>query len=234
MNQPTTPVEQVVQFSCAGQPVFGIKHTPPGAVAKQPKTGVIFINAGVRSRRGPKRLYVRFARRLSQAGYHVLRFDLPGIGDSPGELKDVSAYKKKFLDCTDSTVSAIDYFKKVDGVERIAVVGLCGGAYSALAASAVERRIDWLVLTSLPVQDLSDMSEKAMSDINTHSYFSKIFAWRAWYKFLTGKSHYVWMLRAAARLLTGRYRRPELDPALWAATAELFATGRKALFLYGD
>jgi len=214
-------------------PVHCTLHTPKRAVPGHSNVGVIFIASGVRSRRGPSRLYVRFARRLCEVGYPVLRYDPAGIGDSPGAPGTSVFKKKEFLDCTESVVNAIDYLQVAAGVERVAMAGLCGGAYSALTASVAEPRVEFLMLSSLPMQDVGGLSEDWTIDIAVESYLYKILDWRAWCKFLTGRSRYDWILRGAIRLLTGKYDRPKPDQALWEAYREYIAGGRKVLLVYG-
>jgi len=224
---------EIVRFPCGDLTVHGTLHLPGEQAARRRRLGVVFVASGVRSRRGPNRMYLRFARRLVEAGYPVLRYDPPGIGDSPGSLDTLLAYKKQFLDCKDSVIRAIDFFQETVGVERVALVGLCGGAYSALMASAAEPRAELLVLASLPIQDVGDLSQEAALDAAIESYFCKIFDWRAWWKFASGKSHYDWVFRAALRVLTGRYRCPERNPSLWEAFQRYIADGRKMLLAYG-
>ena len=43
---------------------------------------------------GPARLYVKIARNLVAIGFHVLRFDFTGFGESDGEMKSVTLYSE--------------------------------------------------------------------------------------------------------------------------------------------
>src|ERR1044072_1198890 len=43
---------------------------------------IVFFNAGMIHRIGPNRIHVKLARKLSNEGYDVFRFDLGGQGDS--------------------------------------------------------------------------------------------------------------------------------------------------------
>jgi len=60
------------------------------AMATQPETPtglpvVVLLNAGLVHRVGPFRLYVPLARTLAAAGFPVVRFDQPGVGDAPNK-----------------------------------------------------------------------------------------------------------------------------------------------------
>ena len=234
IEQNTIPMEQAVAFSCGREPVFGIVHTPPRTTEPRSKVGVVFCSAGVRSRLGPCRLYTRFARRLCRAGYHVLRYDPPGIGDSPGDLANVLEYRKRVMECTENNVDAVNFLKSTTGVERIGLVGQCAGAYSAIMAGAAESSVALLILAGLPVHDLGDMSDQAVADVATYGYFRKALKWQSWYKFLTGKSSYRWFYQAICRLVTNRYNHPELSRTLKESFAAFSSAGGKALFVYGS
>lgn len=65
----------------------GMIHHPSGA----PVGFALMLHGSFSSEKvGPARLYVKIARLLADAGYEVGRFDCYGVGDSDGELEDVS------------------------------------------------------------------------------------------------------------------------------------------------
>jgi len=233
MNTATPCMEQHVTFPCNGKPLFGILHRPEDGIGPGSRLGMIMVNAGIRSRRGPNRLYVRFARRLSRAGYYVLRYDPPGIGDSPGQITSLSAYRKAFLDCSDSTTAAIDYFKGHTDVTTIGLTGICGGAYSAMVAAAADHRVELMILASLPVQQMGEISEKSTLGMTLGSFLRKAGKPQSYYRFLTGKSQYRWILKATGYVLSGHYRSPDLDVALWEANKTFLSAGRPILYIYG-
>jgi len=81
------------------------------------------------------------ARSLSAAGYHVLRFDYSGTGDSAGELADASEAQ-----WIDDIHAAIDETKDLGQLGQVALIGMrYGGALAALAARG-RRDVDRLVL----------------------------------------------------------------------------------------
>jgi len=230
----TPETERIVQFSCGGIRAVGILHTPVDGEKTGKRTGIIFVNAGIRSRRGPNRFYVRLARQLCTQGYHVLRFDLPGIGDSPGQLKNVVEYKKTFLDCNECVLDAALFFKSEVAIDSLGLLGLCGGAYSALMAGVDDPHVNFMILASLPVQHFGEMSEEAVTGVMVTVYLRKAFRWRAWRRFLTGQSQYLWAMRALGRILRGQYKMPQLDQNLWEAFQRFTQQGKQILCVYGD
>jgi alpha/beta superfamily hydrolase len=65
----------------------GMVHEPDGS----PTGTALMLHGSFSSEKvGPARLYVKIARLLSDVGYVVGRFDCYGVGDSDGELEEVS------------------------------------------------------------------------------------------------------------------------------------------------
>jgi alpha-beta hydrolase superfamily lysophospholipase len=108
-----------------------------------PTRGVILLNAGAVGHIGPNRLYVELARMLAARGDRVLRVDLSGIGDSeprPGAEENV-VYSEHAL----GDVAACVAWMRKQGVQHVAVAGLCSGAYHALKAAIAGQPIDTVV-----------------------------------------------------------------------------------------
>ena len=116
--------------------LFGIVTEPrPG---ERRRRAVILLNAGADFHVGASRMYVPLARRWARGGYHVLRFDLAGIGDSaarPGLAEDDVFPEAAVEDIR----AAIDYLRTQHGIGEVTLAGLCSGAYHALRAA-----IAWL------------------------------------------------------------------------------------------
>lgn len=92
------------------------------------------------------RLYVRLARRLAAAGYSVLRFDWHGVGESGGEIDRFELAAPFSQD-----VVATARYLEARGVRELALVGVCFGARSALAAADEIPSLRSLALVSFPV-----------------------------------------------------------------------------------
>lgn len=105
--------------------MLGIVSLPPEPTPTQP-TGVVIVVGGAQYRAGSHRQFVQLARFLAHAGFPVLRFDLPGMGDSPGELPS-------FEHTAPHIAAAIDGFQqRHPGVQRVVLWGLCDGASASL------------------------------------------------------------------------------------------------------
>ncbi|HSF86848.1 MAG TPA: alpha/beta fold hydrolase [Acidimicrobiia bacterium] len=99
---------------------------------------VILLNAGLLHRVGPNRLHVDVARRLAEAGFTSLRFDMSGVGDSelPGDggLLDIERSRQ-------DVIEAMDMLAAHRSIDRFVVMGLCTGAFNAFRAALIDDRI---------------------------------------------------------------------------------------------
>jgi exosortase A-associated hydrolase 1 len=117
--------EQALWLQGEGFDMLGIVSLPAAGTPTQ-RIGVVIVVGGAQYRVGSHRQFVQLARCLAAAGFPVLRFDLPGMGDSPGELPS-------FEDTAPHIATAIDGFQRqCPGVERVVLWGLCDGASASL------------------------------------------------------------------------------------------------------
>jgi pimeloyl-ACP methyl ester carboxylesterase len=79
--------------------------------------------------------------RLARAGFHVLRFDYMGTGDSAGELEDAS-----IAQWVSDVVTAVHELRNSCQVREVSLVGLRLGATLAAQAAAECQCVDRLVL----------------------------------------------------------------------------------------
>jgi uncharacterized protein len=108
-----------------GFDMLGIVSLPPDPMPMQ-STGVVIVVGGAQYRTGSHRQFLQLARFLAAAGFPVLRFDFPGMGDSPGE-------PPSFEETAPHIAAAIDGFQqRHPGVERVVLWGLCDGASASL------------------------------------------------------------------------------------------------------
>jgi pimeloyl-ACP methyl ester carboxylesterase len=106
------------------------------------RPGVIFLNSGILHRVGSCRLHVRLARAMSAAGFHALRFDYSGIGDSDQRRDSLPFEESAVLE----TKEAMDYLAKAKGVQKFILIGLCSGADMAHETALRDERVAGLML----------------------------------------------------------------------------------------
>lgn len=84
----------------------------------------------------------QLALRLSAVGFHTLRFDFYGTGDSGGEPTDVD-----LIGMESDLETAIDELSDISGLAKFTLIGLrLGGTVAAGVASRLRNRIESLVL----------------------------------------------------------------------------------------
>ena len=116
--------EQAIQITGDSLEMLGILSLPaPGTPTL--RTAVLIVVGGAQYRAGSHRQFVLLARRLAAAGYPVLRFDLPGMGDSPGDAVS-------FEDTAPHIAAAMATMAQATPVERSVLWGLCDGASASL------------------------------------------------------------------------------------------------------
>lgn len=131
-------MDEPLQFGEGGR-LFGVLTRPDDE--GQDKPVFVFLNAGLLHRAGPHRLHVRMARRLAAHGFHSLRVDLGGLGDSlapPGVIYPESV-RVDFADI-------LELIQTETGLSRIVLTGLCAGADNAIRLTADNPAVSGLVL----------------------------------------------------------------------------------------
>src|SRR3954462_12878616 len=109
----------------------------PDATPGVRRQAVILSNVGMHNRIGPFRLWVDLARRLAAEGFHVLRFDLSGMGDS--EARSVSLGDQELLEL--DMTEALSFVTTKYGIDQFILIGLCSGVPGAHALAARDERV---------------------------------------------------------------------------------------------
>jgi exosortase A-associated hydrolase 2 len=126
-------------FGTKPQNLFGVYHAPETHADRD--LGVVIAPPYGSEYMKTHRALRQLALRLARSGFHVLRFDFRGCGDSAGEPDDA---------CLDVWVedldTAIDELKDRTGVGRVALAGLRLGGTLALLAAARRRDVEALAL----------------------------------------------------------------------------------------
>ena len=139
--------------------LFGVYHAPL-TMADRDLGVVIAAPYGMEYEKTHRALR-QLALQLAGAGFHVLRFDYRGCGDSAGEPTALD-----LADWVSDLEMAVEELEDRAGVARVAVVGLRLGATLALLAAARRRDVEALVLWE-PILDgpayMGELSDLAAS-----------------------------------------------------------------------
>ncbi len=122
-------------FGDSASPLFGALTEPPAGAERG--HGVLLCppigQEHVRSHWALRQV----ATALGRAGFHVLRFDWFGVGDSAGDLEAASLER-----WTQDAKSAAQELKDATGLRKLSVVGLrMGAALAALAAPKIKPNV---------------------------------------------------------------------------------------------
>jgi pimeloyl-ACP methyl ester carboxylesterase len=109
----------------------------PDARSNPRRQAVVLSNVGMHNRIGPFRIWVELARRLAHQGFHVLRFDLSGMGDSDARPVSLADQELLELDMTE----ALSFVTAKYGIDRFILIGLCSGVPGAHALAARDKRV---------------------------------------------------------------------------------------------
>ena len=156
-------------------------------------TGWVFVTGGTQARVGPHRLYERLARHLAAHGEAAIRFDRPGVGDSPGED---AGYRDSGAGIAAAAQTLRDAFPQV---ATLAGFGLCDGA-TALALHGRAAGIERLVVANPWVVEPTDDLPPAAA---IRGYYARrLLDPRAWGKLARGGVNLGRLARGVARSAT--------------------------------
>lgn len=187
----------VVFVNRGGVRLFGILDLPVG---RRRETGVVFLNPGIKNRVGPHRMYVKMARRFTEMGFSVLRFDAHGLGDSEGGngneiLEDFfgTVERGKFVG---DVAAALGWLEREIRIRGFVLAGLCGGAITGLLAGAEDPRVRGLLGIGMPVilngssiDPVANLPNEALASYR-RMYLGRITKVRSWVRFFMLRSNY--------------------------------------------
>lgn len=139
-------------FGRAPKSLFGVYHPPKASQARA--VGVVLCYPFGQEYMRAHRAFRQMAMLLAKAGFHVLRFDYSGTGDSSGEGTDGS-----LTDWVHDASEAADELKETAEVTRVSFVGLRLGASIAALAAAGRADVDQVVLWDPAVRGRDYLAE---------------------------------------------------------------------------
>ncbi len=126
-------------FGQSVSPLFGVYHPPIGGSFLN-KAVLVCSPIAQEHNRSYKPIR-NFAKLLSNKGYHVLRFDFSGVGDSFGDLREL-----KFTDWLEDVSLAYNELVDISGVKKVSVFGVrLGGTLAVLSDKyeSMEKVVLW-------------------------------------------------------------------------------------------
>lgn len=123
--------ERVLAFGASGT-LHGVLAEPEPKNRIEGAPGVLFWNVGTNHHVGPHRVFVDLARRLARLGFHSLRFDTSGLGDSAASRDDTRPDAERNKSDVREAMLAL---KKQRGIERFVLVGFCSSVDAAHAVA---------------------------------------------------------------------------------------------------
>lgn len=139
----TSRQETPVFFPVGDEDVFGMFTRP--TVEANGAAVIVLPGPGITSMVYRNRVGARLCRRLAAIGYHCLRIDYQGTGESTGEGRAANL-ERPF---TDDLEGAMRWLEG-QGLSRFVVVGTCYGAWTALMGAWKLPQIRGAMLISIP------------------------------------------------------------------------------------
>lgn len=136
---------QPFYFGTSQEQLFGVYHAPEGRAVRN--GAVLLCHPLGHEYLRAHRAFRNLAATLASQGFHVLRFDYFGTGDSSGDAEQTTVAR-----CLADLADAIQELKDISGASKVSLVGLRLGATFAAFASVNRRDIDRIVLWD-PVSD---------------------------------------------------------------------------------
>jgi uncharacterized protein len=164
-DKQTSRVEEPLFFDNRGSRAFGVLHRPVGMDRCH---GFIFCHPFGEEKLWSHRSYVAMARRLSDIGFSVLRFDFRGHGDSDGEFARTSITTR-----IQDIERAIDEMRSQ--VPQLRLISLFGLRLGATLAAQVALKLDGCASLILwePISD----GKKYVSEVLRAHLTMQLTAW---------------------------------------------------------
>lgn len=221
-------MRRVVTLEIQGHRLVGTHHDPGPAGAAH--TGVLLLSFGQQPRAWVGDLGVCMADRLCEAGYPTFRFDMPGLGDAPGELPVHLEVLWRSIQEGAHEASARELVRELKQRYRLPGVvlgGFCGGAVTAaLAVDPTGRDTAGLIMLEPEVALVPVPASPApVHEVDSVSAYlerwdlikERMRSPRSWLRLLTGKSdlrYWEGLARYAAKRVRERLANQELPPDL--------------------
>ena len=148
-------------FGPSDGPLYGVYHPPKARIARE--TGVVLCAPFGQEYMRAHRAYRQLSLLAAKQGYHVLRFDYTGAGDSAGDGEDFSIER-----AIQDTGLAIEELCDAADVKSVLLLGLRLGGLIAMRSAAARTEVSHLILWD-PITDGVAYLQELLADASTRS-----------------------------------------------------------------
>lgn len=173
--------EKLLSFESEGFALSGVLHLPESS---PPAGGVVMVHGWTGSKLGPHRMFVKAARRLAEAGWASLRFDLRGRGDSQGKEEDAD-----LASMVADTRAALSLLDVCCPSPRKVVLGICSGANVGVGVLSEVPGLEGLILWSMPTYGTQAQVQQGLLQTQSvlKKYLQKATRIETWKKAVSGR-----------------------------------------------
>jgi pimeloyl-ACP methyl ester carboxylesterase len=241
----TAGAETPVFFPAGREQVFGVVTEP--TASPRETAALIVMGGGFHTSAHVNRLAVTQARRLAGEGYHAMRIDYHGLGESSGSLRGYRLDEP----FAEDMLGAVEWFR-ARGIDRFVLIGSCIGGRTALETASRIEGVEAVVMITTPLIDLKQgegTPARRMVDTSVWRYLARAFRPRVLRRFFpphsfrrqgrVAMSHLRLGGRVAWRRLRGRMTGErseglEVNPKVVADLEAMQRRGVPVLFIYGS
>lgn len=179
--------ETPVTFKSHGKQIVGMLHLPHKTNAPV----IIACHGFMGNHIGVWYSYVELARKLSENGFAVLRFDFRGSGDSEGKFEDQTIGAK--LEDFDTALKFLSSYKSLN-LTSVGIIGHSQGGVIANFAAIKHKNIKCLVEWA------------TVADFELFTWWTK-----SWFKSVIKKGYHYWIRRIPSKLYIDMRKYKPLD-----------------------
>ena len=170
----------------------------PASSSRNDSVGFIYLPGIVLGALSVHRLGFKIAKTLTDLGFQMLLFDQEGIGESEGSYPEGRhesiAHWVAEGSLVYSTKEIIEWAHENCGMEKIFLIGHCGGALTASYCVAEQKSVTGAFLISPPPlatgKGKSDLDRKGVADEYFSLYLRKLLDPGSWRRLFSGRSSY--------------------------------------------
>ena len=146
----TIETRELFTLECEGGTLCGTHHVPAQGLVGSNRTGILLLSGFPMPRTAHGDAAVHWATSFAQLGYPSFRVDLPGVGDSRGnvpaellEYTSAGGYEQVTAELVEQLVARY-------ALAGVVILGQCAGSISAIFGASISEKCRGLILIDPP------------------------------------------------------------------------------------